>query len=75
LCQITSKSYGDAAAISIGDGDFAIGSLHVPSCARPGKLFTASAELVVSVVGALKHEAHARIVESIVALLRKDCPI
>ena len=38
LCQITSKSYADPLAIELTGGDFAKGSLHVVSYARPGKL-------------------------------------
>jgi mRNA interferase MazF len=41
LCQVTSKSYGDARAIAIGATDLTTGSLRVASFARPGKLFTA----------------------------------
>ena len=70
LCQITSKPYGDPSAISIGDSDFASGSLSVASFVRPGKLFTASEELVLSAVGILKREGFEKIVESIILLLR-----
>jgi len=38
LCQVTSKSYGDARAVKLEDVDFAKGSLRVTSDARPGKL-------------------------------------
>jgi mRNA interferase MazF len=41
-CQITSKPYYDPRAIELTGGDFAGGSLHVVSYARPGKLFTAN---------------------------------
>jgi mRNA interferase MazF len=54
LCQITSKSYGDPRAIKLEDGDFARGSLHLTSFARPGKLFTAHASLVAGQVGELQ---------------------
>jgi mRNA interferase MazF len=39
LCQITSKSYGDAKAIPLDAPDFAQGSLRLVSYVRPGKLF------------------------------------
>ena len=41
LCQVTSKPYGDARAITLTGESFATGSLRVTSYARPGKLFTA----------------------------------
>lgn len=41
LCQITSNLYGDLRALPLTDSDFATGSLHVTSYARPGKVFTA----------------------------------
>jgi mRNA interferase MazF len=53
LCQITSKPYGDANAIRMDASDFALGSLHVVSFARPGKLFTAHSNLIATCVGAL----------------------
>jgi len=42
----------------------------VPSFARPGKLFTASSELIVGETGRLTPEALTLIVDAIVALLR-----
>ncbi len=47
LCQITSKPYGDTKAIRLVDANFRTGSLRVTSYARPGKLFTASRNLIV----------------------------
>ena len=47
LCQVTSKPYGDARAIKLEDASFAEGSLRTTSYARPGKLFTASRNLMV----------------------------
>jgi mRNA interferase MazF len=70
LCQVTSKSYGDAGAIPIELSDFAAGSLRLTSFARPGKLFTASQSLMVAKAGILKTELRSRIVESVVTLLR-----
>jgi mRNA interferase MazF len=46
LCQVTSKPYGDSAAVVLDDAAFASGSLRVTSYARPGKLFTASSDLI-----------------------------
>ena len=50
LCQVTSKQYGDSSALKLDEADFASGSLQVTSYVRPGKLFTASAELVTAEV-------------------------
>ena len=74
LCQITSNPYGDASAIPLTDGAFARGSLRITSYARPGKLFTASADLVVGDVGALTADAHTRIVDGVISLLRAGRP-
>lgn len=74
LCQITSNPYGDASAIALDDAAFASGSLRMASCARPGKLFTASADLIVGEVGTLTAEASARIVDAVIAVLRAGRP-
>jgi len=70
LCQLTSKSYGDARAVKRDDVDFAKGSLRVTSYARPGKLFTANRDLIASEVAALKPESLKRLVDAVVDLLR-----
>ncbi len=57
LCQITSNPYGDAVAVPLDTAAFARGSLEVQSYARPGKLFTASGDLIVAEVGALTPDA------------------
>ena len=70
LCQITSKPYGDAGAVDVDDAAFASGSLRVVSYARPGKLFTASQDLVTGQLGVLTTDAFSRIVDAVVELLR-----
>ncbi len=50
LCQVTSNPYGDARAIMLTEASFRTGSLHVTSYARPGKLFTASHDLMTAQV-------------------------
>ncbi len=50
--------------------DFASGSLHLASFARPGKLFTASRDLMTASVGQLRPVALERTLDAIVALLR-----
>jgi mRNA interferase MazF len=69
-CQITSKPYADPRAIELTGGDFASGSLHVVSCARPGKLFTANRSLMVRQVGVLKGDALKKVVGAVIELLR-----
>lgn len=70
LCQVTSRPYGDSGAVTLVETDFVAGSLDLTSYARPGKLFTASGELITATVGTLQPEALTRIVNAVVALLR-----
>lgn len=70
LCQVTSKSYADPQAIELHNTDFSSGSLKLVSYARPGKLFTASSNLIVAKVGVLQKEALEQIVNALVQLLR-----
>ncbi len=53
-CQLTSSPYFDVKAVRLMNTDFKKGSLRVISYARPGKLFTANQELLVSEVGVLR---------------------
>ncbi|MSR33060.1 MAG: MazF family transcriptional regulator [Gemmataceae bacterium] len=70
LCQITSSPYGDPAATALDAPDFASGGLLVASFARPGKLFTAHAGLMVRSVGVLTPTAFARVLSAVVAVLQ-----
>lgn len=70
LCQVTSKPYGDTRAIKLEDTGFATGSLRVVSYARPGKLFTANLDLIVSEVATLKSQSLKQVVDAVVDLLR-----
>jgi len=70
LCQVTSNPYSDDSAIELRSSDFATGSLQRTSYVRPGKLFTANANLIVNDVGVLRDEVRARIIEAVVATLR-----
>ena len=72
LCQITSKPYTDQIAIEIKDADFKSGTLRQTSYARPGKLFTANDNLIVSHVGQLKKEIFEQIVNAVIALLQSS---
>jgi len=67
LCQITSSPYGDPTAIPLDAPDFASGGLLVASFARPGKLFTAHAGLMVRSVGFLIPDAFSRVLSAVVA--------
>lgn len=71
LCQVTSNPYGDPAAISITDDCFAQGSLRITSFARPGKLFTASAGLMLDEVGVLRGNVAGQIIAAIIKMLQQ----
>lgn len=70
LCQITSKSYADARAVTLRGTDFAQGSLQLDSYARPGKLFTAHQGLIAGEAGKLKPESFAQVINAVVRLLQ-----
>jgi mRNA interferase MazF len=70
LCQITSNRYGDTTAVPLDAPDFASGGLLVASFARPGKLFTANAAILVRSVGRLNDAAFQRVLDAVVGLLR-----
>lgn len=70
LCQVTSNPYGDPRAFLLPQSSFASGSLRSDSYARPSKLFTASQELMVAEVAALRSDARERIIEAVVSILR-----
>ena len=69
LCQVTSNPYGDEKAIVLSEKDFQSGALRVTSYARPGKLFTANASLIVESVGLLKNATVKQMIESVVEIL------
>jgi mRNA interferase MazF len=64
---VTSNPYGDPALL-LDAPDFASGGLLVASFARPGKLFTAHAALLVRSVGLLTPTALGRVLSAVVAL-------
>jgi mRNA interferase MazF len=70
LCQITSSPYGDSLAEPLDTPDFASGGLLVASFARPGKLFTAHAGLMLRSVGVLNPSAFARVISAVVTVLQ-----
>ena len=71
LCQITSKPYDDNHAIALDATDFAKGSLHLASFARPGKLFTAHTSLVSGQVGELQPVKFSEIRDAVVKMIQK----
>ena len=72
LCQVTSSPYSDVRAVRLAAADFAKGSLRAVSYARPGKLFTANQELLVSEVGVLNRLALDRVLTAVIQVLRPD---
>lgn len=70
LCQITSNPYSDLKAVTTTDDNFAQGSLQKTSYARPGKLFTASRQLIKSEVGLLKKETLEKVINEVVGILK-----
>jgi mRNA interferase MazF len=70
LCQVTSNPYGDARSVTLDHDAFAVGSLRVKSYTRPGKLSTASGDLVVGEVGRLTPDTLKQIVDAAIAILR-----
>lgn len=72
LCQVTSNPYGDARAVHFTASSFNTGSLRSDSYARPGKLFTASRDLMVAEVAVLNGDAHQRLIDAVVRILKPD---
>jgi mRNA interferase MazF len=63
------RPWADSAAVVLETADFERGSLQVTSYARPGKLFTASGDLVESVVGVLQPESVRKVIAAVVTIL------
>jgi len=70
LCQVTSNPYGDSRAVHLTPASFSSGSLRANSYARPGKLFTASRELMIAEVAVLNPEARGQLIDAVVGVLR-----
>ena len=69
LCQVTSKPYADSAAVVLEPVDFQRGSLQVTSYARPGKLFTASGDLIQGTAGLLHAASLRKVITAVVTIL------
>jgi mRNA interferase MazF len=74
LGQITSNAYGDPRAIPLADADILNGSLHRPSFARPGKLFTAHSKLIAHTIGSLTDAKFITVRDSISQLIQSGGP-
>ena len=61
---------GSPCGRELSDPDFAQGSLRRTSYARPGKLFTANEQLMVTQVGTLKREPFDKILDAVLKVLR-----
>ena len=70
LCQVTSSPYGDPRAFHLTAASFRSGSLRSDSYARPGKLFTASRDLMVTEVAVLTASALREIIDAVVRTVR-----
>jgi len=68
LCQITSQSYADPAAIEISHGDMDKATLWRTSYVRPAKLFTANQIIVSMKIGELGSEKFAEVIDAVASL-------
>lgn len=72
LCQITSNPYSDPLSIMLDDSGFASGSLRKTRYIRPGRLFTANRQLMVSCPGRLTPVCLGAVIRRIVQLMEHD---
>lgn len=70
LCQITSRRLTSEKAIELANSDFATGSLHINSFARPDKLFIIEKSVIQEVLGRLSDIKLAEIKSSVRELFR-----
>ena len=69
-CQITSNPYSDPRALALTELDFANGRLAHTSYVRPGKLFTAHADLMEQIVGMVKPSFLEKAREAVIQVIR-----
>lgn len=74
LCQITSNAYIDPDAVRLTDAELSNGTLNTTSFARPMKLFTANADLIVKRVAILNNNAFRDILTGTIKSLQKNLP-
>lgn len=70
LCQVTTSPYGDLNAVELTAAKLSRSSLHSRSYVRPGKLFTASRNLMVAEIGMLQPQASRDVVAAVISILR-----
>ena len=70
LCQVTSNPYGDPLALELHPADFAQGSLHRTSFARPARLFTAQQRLLVAKVAQLTDVAFGMLIDGVIKVFK-----
>ena len=66
----TAARCDDARAVRIEEGSLVTGALHVTSFARPGKLFTASHNLIAAEIATLTPASLHQLIDAVVDLLR-----
>jgi mRNA interferase MazF len=74
LCQITSKAYTASTAVRLSNADLSKGMLNSISYARPMKLFTANADLIVKRVAILNSDTFREILTITIESLQKNLP-
>lgn len=74
LCQVTSNAYIDSDAVRLTNAEMSRGTLNKVSFARPMKLFTANANLIVKRVAILNDETFKTILTTTIESLQKNMP-
>jgi mRNA interferase MazF len=69
-CQITSNPYSDQRALALPEQDFADGKLTHTSYVRPGKLFTAHADLMEQIIGMVQPDFLNRARDAVIQVIR-----
>jgi len=72
LCQVTSVARNDNYAVPIDMTDFESGSLPVRSFVRPGKIFTASRQLILYSACRLHSTKVQTITDTVIAILNSE---
>ena len=70
LCQITSQAKSDGYSIPIARSELASGTLRVDSNARPNRLFTADASIILYKAAALDPAKLRQVTDRIVEIVR-----
>jgi mRNA interferase MazF len=72
LCQITSQPYSDKQSVVLENKNFESGSLIKTSYIRPGKLFTANANIFEKKVARINSDFKEKIVKIIIKMLKQE---